>query len=303
MNMHLRSGVAGCAFGVLALATTAAQAAEPSPWQSFASVTPVYQGGADIDGGGDYSMTGLIVRGGTSYNYGNGTRAGVTLNYDYMDYSFSNSSAFGAAKPWNVVQRYGIAVPLALGVSDGWSVGFTPSADWYRENGADTGDSLIWGASLTGVKQFADGNRLGLGVGVYSRLEETSVFPFLLVDWRLSDRWRLVNPLPSGPTGPAGLELDYQIDGNWTAGVGAAYRTLRFRLSDSGPVRNGIGEESGIPVFLRVTRSMGKAMALHFYGGVVAGGKLRVENSSGNLIREENFDPAPMFGLTFVGRF
>jgi hypothetical protein len=35
----------------------------------------------------------------------------------------------------------------------------------------------------------------------------------------------------------------------------------------------------------------------------VAGGKLRVENSSGDKLREEDFDPAPLFGLTFVGRF
>jgi len=45
-------------------------------------------------------------------------------------------------------------------------------------------------------------------------------------------------------------------------------------------------------------------MALHFHGGVVvAGGKLRVENSSGNRVSEEDFDSAPLFGLTFVGRF
>jgi len=44
-------------------------------------------------------------------------------------------------------------------------------------------------------------------------------------------------------------------------------------------------------------------MALHLYGGVVAGGKLRVENSSGNKLREEDFDPAPFFGATFIGRF
>jgi hypothetical protein len=44
-------------------------------------------------------------------------------------------------------------------------------------------------------------------------------------------------------------------------------------------------------------------MALHLYGGFVAGGKLRVENSSGNKLREEDFDPAPFFGATFIGRF
>jgi hypothetical protein len=266
-------------------------------------VTPVYQGNGNLDSGGHFSMSGAIVRGGASYNLGGGNRAGVSLNYDYYDFSFSNTSAFGTTAPWGTIQRYGVTVPLSFAVGDGWNIGFAPSADWFKENGANTGDSLVWGATLSGAKRFEDGNRLGLGVGFFSQIEKTNAFPFVIVDWRLSERWRLTNPLPTGPTGPAGLELDYRFDGGWTAGVGAAYRVLRFRLSDTGPVSNGVGQQSGVPVFLRVSRNFTDQMALHFYGGVVAGGKLRVENSSGDKLREEDFDPAPLFGLTFVGRF
>ena len=290
------------ALGALLAATASANATEPSNWQSFASVTPLYQGNSDLDHGGDFSMSGALVRAGTSYDLGGGNRAGVTLNYDYYDFSFSGANGFGAA-PWGTIQRYGVAVPMSFAVGDGWSVGFAPSADWFKENGASTGDSLVWGGTLSGTKQFAEGNRLGLGVGVFSQIEKTSIFPFVIVNWRLNDRWRLINPLPIGPTGPAGLELDYRFDGAWTAGIGASYRVLRFRLSDAGPVSNGVGQESGVPVFVRLTRNFSDQMALHFYGGVVAGGKLRVENSSGDKLREEDFDPAPLVGLTFVGRF
>jgi hypothetical protein len=251
--------------------------AESSPRQFFASATPVYQGGADLDRGGDFSMSGLILRGGTAYDFGGGKRARVTLSYDYLNYSFSNASAFGWVAPWNVVQRYGVAVPLSFRVGDDWSLGFAPSADWVKENGANAGDSLVWGATFSGVKKFEGGNLLGLGAGVFYRIEKTSAFPFLIVDWR--------------------------IDGNRTAGIGAAYRSPRFRLSDSGPVRNGVGEERGVPVFVHVTRRLGNEMALHFYGGVVAGGSLRVENSSGDQVQKEDFDPAPLLGLTLSGRF
>ena len=278
-------------------------AGETSNWQGFVSLTPVYQGNADLDRGGDFSVGGAILRGGVSKDLGGGNRAGVNLTYDYLDYSFSNSGAFGRAEPWDIVQRFGVSVPLSFAVGDGWSVGVVPSVDWFKENGANTGDSLTWGATISGSRRFEDGNRLGLGVGVFSQIEKTSVFPFLIVDWRLNDRWRLINPLASGPTGPAGLELDYRFDGGWTAGVGVAYRVLRFRLSETGPVRNGVGEESGVPVFLRVTRNFTDQMALHLYGGVVAGGKLTLESSSGNKLREEDFDPAPLFGATFIGRF
>lgn len=303
MNINIFRASALSALAALCTGAGTAAAAEPGNWQSFVSVTPVYQGNGDLDSGGNFSMSGAIVRGGTTYNLGGGNRAGVSLNYDYYDFSFSNASAFGATAPWGTVQRYGVTVPFSFSVGDDWSVSFAPSADWFKENGANTSDSLVWGATLSGAKRFENGNRLGLGVGVFSQIEKTSVFPFVIVDWRLDDRWRLINPLPTGPTGPAGLELEYRFNGGWTAGVGASYRVLRFRLSDSGPVSSGVGEQRGVPVFLRVTHNFTDRMALHFYGGVVAGGKLRVENSSGDKLREEDFDPAPLLGLTFAGRF
>jgi hypothetical protein len=289
--------------GTLLLVAGGASGAEPGRWQSFASVTPVYQGKGDFDNGGDFSMSGAVVRGGASYDLGGGSRAGVTLNYDYYNFSFSDNGAFGSRAPWGTVQRYGVTAPMSFAVGDGWSVGFAPSVDWFRENGADTGDSLVWGATLSGARKFADGNRLGFGFGAFAQIEKNTFFPFLIIDWRLGERWRLINPLPTGPTGPAGLELDYEFGGGWTAGVGVAYRVLRFRLSETGPVNNGVGEERGVPVFLRVTHNFSSQMAMHLYGGVVTGGKLTVENASGDKVREEDFDPAPLVGLTFVGRF
>lgn len=285
------------------VADAPAQERGATGWQPFVSLTPLYQGTADLDRGGDFKVGGAVVRGGASRDFGGGTRAGVTLNYDYLDYSFSTPNSLAARSPWGVVQRYGLSLPISFAVGDGWRLGVAPSVDWFRENGASTGDSLVWGALFSATRRFADGNLIGLGVGAYDGIEKTSVFPFLLVDWRLGERWRLINPLASGPTGPAGIELDYQFDGSWTAGVGVSYRVMRFRLDNDGPTPDGVGEERGVPVFLRVTRQFNDQMALHLYGGVVTAGQLRVENSSGNLLRKDDFDAAPFFGATFIGRF
>jgi hypothetical protein len=290
-------------FLTLALATAGAAHSQEMNWQPFLSVTPVYQGEGDLDGGGDYSAQSVIVRMGVLGDLGRGNRAGVTLNYDYTDYSFSNPVRFGNVAPWNIVQRYGVSVPLSLELSDGWSVGLAPSFDWFRENGADTGDAFTWGGIVSATKRFDNGNRLGFGMGVFDRIEETSVFPFLLVDWRFSDRWRLVNPLPAGPTGPAGLELEYRFDSGWNVGLGAAWRNARFRLSNDGPVPNGIGEERGIPVFLRVAHAFGEQMSLQLYAGLVTAGQLRVEDSSGNELSQVDSDTAPFFGAPFSARF
>jgi hypothetical protein len=287
---------------VLGLAGGVAQA-QQSSWRPFASVTALYSGDADIDGGGDYRIAGALVRAGVSGRMGGANLVGLTFNYDYLDYSFSDPAAFGGKAPWNVVRHYGVAAPLAFGFGDRWVLGLVPSLDWFSENGADEGEALSWGGIVSATRFFDGGNRLGIGLGVFQRLEKTNYFPVVLVDWKLDDRWRIVNPLPAGPTGPAGLEIDYRFDSGWKLGVGAARRTTRFRLSETGPVPNGIGEERGFPVFLRATRDFGPGMTLNLYAGVIAGGELRVEDPSGNTLREVDTDPAPMVGLTFSARF
>ena len=287
----------------MALACSGLAHAQTPQWTAFVSITPIFQGKADLNGGGDYSADNLLLRGGVSGDFGNGRRAGVTLNYDYSDYSFSNPATFGGRAPWGSVERYGVSVPLSMTLSEGWSVGIAPSVDWFGERGADSGESLSWGSLFTASKRYANGNRIGFGVGAFDRLEKTSVFPMLLVDWKLAERWKLVNPLPAGPTGPAGLEIDYRLDSDWNVGFGAAWRSTRFRLGTANAVANGIGEERGMPVFLRASRNFGKQAALNLYAGVITNGQLRVEDATGNTLRRVDFDTAPIVGATFTLRY
>ncbi len=296
-----RLGV-GAAF---ACAAAAAPAQGPSSdgWRPFVSVTPIWQGNADFkDGPGEYSAWSAIVRAGITGPIGDGHRAGVTLNYDHTEYGFSSTTPFGAA-PWSTVQRTGVSVPLVFRVSPEWSVGVTPSADYFKENGADWGDSLAYGAILSGTRAFAPDRRIGFGIGVFEQIEKTTVFPFIAVDWRFNERWRLVNPLPAGPTGPAGLEIDYRASSEWSLGLGAAWRSTRFRLAENGPVPDGVGEESGVPIFLRATRDFGRQSALNVYAGMIVGGKLSVDDPNGNQLQEAQFDPQPLLAATFSMRF
>ena len=299
-------GVHIAVLAVAALGAFAGAARAQAPgggWSSFGSLTAVYQDAADLDGGGDYSAFTTILRAGVLGDLGGGKRAGLVLNYDHSDYEFSSPVAFGGLAPWGTVQRYGVAAPLSFTRPDGWSFGLSPSVDWIHEKGADVGESLTWGAVATATRFFPGGNRLGFGLGVFDRPGETRAFPLLIVDWRLSERWRLSNPLPAGPTGPAGLELDYLIGGGWNLGLGAAWRSTRFRLSDSGPVPNGIAEEEGVPVFLRATRSFGTGATLYLYAGAVTSGRLSVEDASGQVQREVDFGTAPLLGATLSARF
>ena len=148
---------AAAAFFVAALAAGGAQAQQGS-WRLSASITPVYLGSADLDGGGDFSTFSTIVRAGVLGSIGGANLAGVTFNYERSDYSFSRPAAFGGTAPWNVVKRYGVSVPLVFGFGDRWVLGAIPSLDWSRENGADEGESLTWGGVLSATRFFDGGN-------------------------------------------------------------------------------------------------------------------------------------------------
>jgi len=296
--------LAGAATGTVAQGGgVVAQGATASGWSPFISVSPAIQGKTDLkDGGGDFSAQSVYLRAGASRAMGDGgNRVGITLNYDYTNFDFSDKTVFGKA-PWGIVQRVGVSVPMTFRGSDGWSYGVAPSIDYFKENGADWGESMSYGALFTASKAFAADRRIGFGLGAFERLEKTSFFPLLLVDWRFNERWRLINPLPSGPTGPAGLELDYRLSSDWSVGLGASYRTQRFRLSKDGAVANGIGAERGAPVFLRLTHRVGQQSTVFLYAGAIFGGKLRLEDSNGNELREVKFDPQPIIGATILLR-
>lgn len=272
-------------------------------WRPFGSAAPWTQGNADLEAGGAFRASGLILRAGVSGPVGSGHQAGVALNYDFTDYRFSSPAAFGGVAPWDDVHRIGVSAPLVIRGSGGWGFVVTPSLDYFMEEGARSSEAMSYGAVLAASKRFDAERQLGFGFGVFDQLEDVKLFPFIVVDWKLGERWRLANPLPAGPTGGGGLELTYRFDSGWTLGGGAAYRSVRFRLSEDGAVPNGIGETRSVATFLHAARDLGTNSRLGLYAGALLAGELRVENGSGQELARQDFDPAPFFGAAFTARF
>jgi hypothetical protein len=225
------------------------------------------------------------------------------LSVDYEDWRFNDIAAFGGAQPWGSLYRVGLSVPYSYITAGGWRLTFSPTLEYAGESGAELSDALEYGALVSAARRLSPDLTLGLGVGVYERIEQTRAFPFLIVDWRITERLRLTNPLPAGPAGPAGLELSYALDSGWEIGLAAAFRSFRFRLDENGPVPNGIGENSYLPVVARIGRRISEALTLNLYAGAALAGDLRVEDRDGNGLYDEDRDPAGLVGLSLVGRF
>jgi hypothetical protein len=294
-----------------ALAATAAFAAPhtlaqsaPGTVTSSAAITGVTQFDTDLDRGGGFHWGGGILSGSISRQFTPQWSAGMSARYDYEEWNFDDQlTAFPAGAPWGKLNRPNVGVNVRYASADGLAFGLAPSIEWGFESGANAGDAISVGAVMTALKVFGPGKTLGVGVGVFRQIEETKVFPFLIVNWQLTEKLRLTNPLPAGPSGGAGIELAYAIDDNWEAAGGGAYRTYRFRLKSDGPYPDGIGESKSIPLFARIGRKFGESSRFDFYAGVSTGGKLTVMDRDGNDLANDEYKTAPAIGLTLSSRF
>jgi len=281
----------------------AASAAEPQEsgqgrWQWFGAVTPAYFGSADVGGGGAYESRIVALHLGTSGPVGPRTRADLTLGDSYSDNRFETPTAFGATAPWGDMERVGVSASVMQTVDHGWILSIGPSVDSFREKGAGLGDALTYGAVLSATKAFAEDRVLGLGAGLFRQLEGAQTFVFPVVEWALTEQWRISNPLPAGPTGPAGLELSYRVHHGWTLGVGGAYREVLFRLRDDGPFSDGIAKENGVITFLHAGTGAGERVGIDVYAGAVINGELEVQDRNGNALITQDLGTAPIIGAT-----
>ncbi|HSR13326.1 MAG TPA: hypothetical protein VLS90_17895, partial [Thermodesulfobacteriota bacterium] len=215
----------------------------------FASGGSSYQFKSDVTGGGDFSLTRYSVALGGGGPIEGGVGAGFGITYDYEDYDFSNVRGFPVSNPWSKIDRVGVNVRLNYKLTDAWTAHMAPMVQYAGERGADFGDSLIYGGMVGASYRVSRDLLVGFGLGAFYRLEETRVFPSLIISWRINDRLRLGNSYRLGPAGPAGLELTYALDKQWDLGLGAGYRSSRFRLDENGPIRSGIGENDSWPVY------------------------------------------------------
>jgi hypothetical protein len=278
----------------------------PDPSQNprfFMNAASLYQPSSHVQGGGDVSVSRYSLLVGSSLPVNDKVSLGVGISYEFDDYNFSRLSSFAVPDPWNKINRVSVLTRVTYRVSSDWAVFAAPVVQYAGEEGANFGDSLLYGGTVGAIYRPNKTFTIGFGAGVFYRLEETSFFPALIFSWKITDNLRLGNSFRTGPAGPAGLELAYTIDRNWESALAGGFRTFRFRLDRDGPVPNGIGQTSSWPVFARLSRQLGQNLRFDIYGGVAFGGKLRLEDSRGHEIDQASYKAAPMGGLALRSLF
>ena len=267
------------------------------------SASTLYQFNAPVDGGGKLNIARYNAALDMSSRAIKDLRIGLSIAYEHDDYDFSGLTNFPIARPWSEVNRFGISFPVHYTFTDNWRLFVNPSVQWAGESRAKWDEALSYGAVAGIAYKFRPDAVIGLGAGVYSNIEDTTVFPFITVNWQMTERLRLINPSRTSPGGPAGLELVYAIDKYWETGLGAAYRSYRFRLEEDGPIPNGIGEYKTVPVFARISHKFTPKIRIDVYGGATFVNKIYIEDQDGDELFSTKADIAPLIGLTFVASF
>jgi hypothetical protein len=264
----------------------------------------------DTDGGDEFKAWHLGVGGDFGGPINESILLGMDLGYRYASYDFRLDNAPGQPPgygsnelpwdPWNQINTVDLAPSATILVGDSWSVVGAVPLRWSGEVGARR-NAWIAGISALARWQVTDGIRIGGGLGVTSQIEgNAETFPIIALDWKIS---------PS---------FDLRTEGSWFQGgstmllwgpneairlsFSVGWERNRFRLDDNGPRadRNGVGEVRAVPIEVGLRLRFFEGAFFDFRAGLGVAGRFRVENSDGDKLYDQEYDPAPRvaIGLT-----
>ncbi len=264
----------------------------------------VYQFNSNLDDGGNFSSTRFFIQGGPTYSPAPRRSISLAVGYGHDGYDFSDGKALSPSPPWSDIHSLRFSVPVRWGLDDAWSVIAVPTIRFTAENGADWDEAATGGGFAGFSYRFSDRLSLGPGIGILDQLEESaSVFPILVIRWKITDQLSLGTGGGLAATLGPGLSLNWQPSAKWDFMLGGRYEKLRFRLDKNGPNPGGIGEDSSFPLIFGATYKFDHKSRISVIGGLELGGELRLEDEEGRLMNKDNYDPAGFLGITFYHRF
>ncbi len=265
--------------------------------------SPAYVPKTHVSGGGSLTLTTVTTEMKGTAQVSEKTNIGLGLSYEFNDYRFTPLTGFAVSDPWNKTHMVGISGRMRYAVNPRWSLFVATSGQYSGEEGAQFGRSLIYGGSAGAAYTPGPRFTIGFAAGAFYRLDDSTFFPTILINWKITDKLQLRNPYPISPAGPAGLELGYKMGSAWELSLGGGYRSRRFRLSQSGPVPGGVGQVNALIGYLNLSRQLGKNVSMSVYGGAAFAGSIRVEDRTGERIDSTSYNTAPIMGLILTTSF
>ncbi|MGL5358539.1 MAG: DUF6268 family outer membrane beta-barrel protein [Shewanella sp.] len=212
---------------------------------------------------------------------------GLSLGYDSLDYAWHNVNGMGAnavsalfgsnGERWEQIERYRGSVSLNYRLDQHWRIMIAPQLQYAYADTASSSNAQSYGVVASAMYAFESGNMLGLGVAYLNDIDEVRTVPYLAMRWQINERLSLANPFKAGFSGPAGLELSYQLHPHWNIGLGNAKRTERFLIKDEDIAV----ELNEWVTYLRGGWQATASLAVNLYAGYYFNGELEVTRQPG----------------------
>jgi len=272
-----------------------------SGWSTFLRGGYVYQFDTDMDDGGSFNADRLFIQGGVTYAPDYRRSVSFALGYGLDRYDFSGDTGFAALRPWENINSYHVSMPVRWGFNEAWAVFVVPTLRFVAESGAELEDAMQGGGFVGISYRFGDRLTIGPGIGVMSEIEDSAtVFPVLIVKWKITDWLTLETGRGLGGTLGPGLVLRWKASDKWDLSIGGRYEKLRFRLDDKGMTPNGIGQDRTFPVFGGVSYSFSRQAQVSLLGGAKLSGELRLEDEKGRPIAKEGYEASGFGGIASI---
>lgn len=304
--------IAACTLSTLAHAQDAPSAdVAPAPAEETARkahaallVYGDYTFSSDLDDGdGDVSVWRAGASLDMSFPIGATTNLGASFRAERWGFDFGDATAFDSAdgQPWDDVTDLAFLLSLRHQWNDRWSSAIGGGIESGFADGADFNDSISGGGFVTASYKFNESLTAGLGVSVRTVLEDnTQVVPFLILDWKIADQWRLTT---SPGISRRLIGLAYTPCEQVTITLGGGYERLDFRLDDSDPAPEGVGRYQRIPVGLEVTWNVSRQFGVSIYGGAQVWQQYELDNQNGDQLAKDDAGIAPFFGAAVEWKF
>lgn len=285
--------------------TLLAQPQQIGPWVLDLDAGALSQSETDLDDdSGSFDYDRWFAAASLNYLWSPRTALGVAVGGGQSSYGFENVTGLADGDPWDDLEDYRISVISRFAINDRVSALVIPSWRVDREKGASTGDSQTWGL-LAGLSwRLSDTLTIGPGIGVFERIEEsTAVFPIVVIDWDITDRWNLSTGSGLAASRGPGLTLSYQATDTWRLGIEGRYEQIDFRLNDEGPAPGGVGRDEVTPLVLSAEWSPNRRTQIGLFAGAEFGGQLELADADGNTIATSDYDVPFIFGGNISLRF
>lgn len=281
----------------LACSPLAAAQVTPAPF----AVGGEYQWEADLEDSGSFSRTMARARISAPLYRSEETVAALSFGYQFESFDFSGLST----DPWDELHRLRLGLVLKSDLVNDWS---WLALSWMGadvEPGSDWGESITFGGVGGVWYEFSDRLSLGLGAGISSRLEDDpSIFPILILDWKLSPCLTLTTIPPEGFRVGPGVSLRWDLREDLDLALIYQYQGDQQRLDENSAASpDGIGEFRQSRVALSATKRFGDAFSLTGHAGVAFGGELELQDAGGDTLSKQDFDSSLVIGLEGSLRF